>query len=281
MRSARSEATPGIPVRRMKFAFPESIDPVFVRGCPEESFIYLGVSLVLPHLEPYLIRTLRLASAQLDDPVLQDQIKRFNGQEGQHYRQHMAFNRATGMLDLPALQALDREIAADYERFSESRSLRFNLAYAEGFEAATAALGLMVFKAELFDEMDPDSADLLRWHVIEELEHRTVAFDVYERLVGDTRYRLRVALFAHRHLAGFALRAARALMDAHPELRSASGPHAPRPGRRRAFAKRLGWHFLPRLLGSYLPSYRPHGIPLPEGFHDLAARYSERAVGLS
>ncbi|MCB9766026.1 MAG: metal-dependent hydrolase [Alphaproteobacteria bacterium] len=265
-----------ITVRRMDFAIPPTLDPVFVRGCPEESFVYLGLSLVLPHLEPYLIRTMQAALRQIEDPLLAARVKQFCAQEGQHHRQHTALNQALGLLDIPALASLDAEIAADYRRFSEEESLQFNAAYAEGFEAATAALGVMAFKSALFDQMEPLSADLWRWHTVEELEHRTVAFDVYERLFGDRRYRLKTALFAHKHLTGFAVRAAKALLAAHPQR--LAGAH---PWRRWAFAVRLGRHFLPRLLDSYLPGYDPRAIPLPDGFSAQARRYTQLAVRTS
>lgn len=265
-----------IPVRRMHFKLPEALDPVIVPRCPEESFVYMGLSLLLPHLEPYLIRTMRAALRQVDDPELAAQVKQFCAQEGQHYRQHEALNRAAGLLDVPALVAINEEIAADYRRFSEERSLQFNLAYAEGFEAATAALGLAALRSGLFDRLDPVSAELWRWHTIEELEHRCVAFDAYERLFGDYRYRLRVGLFAHRHLAGISLRVARAMLAAHPERKVGA-----QPGRLWRFAYLLGRHFVPRLLASYLPSYNPAAIVLPEDFSSTARRYTERATRVS
>ena len=272
-----------IPVRKLDFRFPPSIDPVIMPGSPEESFFYMGLSAILPHLEPYLIRTMRsaLASGELRDAALEDQVKRFIGQEGQHYRQHIAFNRAAGLHDVAEVRALQREIGQTYRRYTKTRPLRFNLAYAEGFEAATTALGLAVFAIRLFDEMNPRPAEIWRWHLVEELEHRTVAFDVYERVAGDYAYRLGVSLFVHAQLTRFAIRVARAMLRASPELLEQFGGPAARRRRVRAFARKLGRHALPRILRSYRLRYSPHALTLPPELVALGRRFSAQAIKLS
>ncbi len=270
-----------ITVRKMDFELPEHIDPVLVPGRPEESFVYMGISLILPHLEPYLIRTMKVAGRELRDPALREQVRRFSAQEGQHYRQHIDYNRATGVLGVEAVKALDREIAEAFARYTKTRSLRFNLAYAEGFEAATSALGLAAFSIKLFDDLSPPSSELWRWHLVEELEHRTVAFDVYERLVGDYGYRLAVSLFVHWQLARFAVRVAGALLRADPALLTQLGGRAGRRRRILRFLRTLGRHALPRLLRTYLPTYSPHRLKIPAGVAELAHRYSAEALRTS
>ncbi len=90
-----------ITVRRMHFDFPDGIDPVVVEGQPEESYRLLGLSLLLPYLEPYLIRTMNEAKKRIDDPDLLKDLERFNAQEGQHYRQHRRLNEAVRMAGFP------------------------------------------------------------------------------------------------------------------------------------------------------------------------------------
>ena len=50
-----------ITVRRMPFEFDGDIDPLIVPGNPEQSFAMVAGSLLLPHLEPYLIRSMKAA----------------------------------------------------------------------------------------------------------------------------------------------------------------------------------------------------------------------------
>ena len=148
-----------ITVRRMGFEFPEEIDPVFMPGDPEESYATIGLSLLLPHLEPYLIRTMKVARKQIHDPDLLQDLERFSAQEGQHYREHMRFNAALRLRKFPGLAALEAELSEDYQRFSHERPLRFNLAYAEGFEALTTAFARFSFEERGLGELDSPVAD--------------------------------------------------------------------------------------------------------------------------
>jgi uncharacterized protein len=74
--------------------------------------------------------------------------------------------------------------------------LRFRLSVIAAVEQFTAVLGNWVLQAEALDHADPDPVmlDLLRWHGAEEVEHRAVAFDMYEHCGGEDpgRYARRV-----------------------------------------------------------------------------------------
>ena len=269
----------GITVRRMSFSFPAGLDPVLVPGQPEESYLNVGLSLLLPYLEPYLIRSMRAARKGVTDPALLAQLDLFNAQEGQHYRQHIRFNEAIRLTGFERLSALEAELAADYERYTATRSLRWNLAYAEGFEALTSALARFSIETGMTDRMHPEARELFTWHLVEELEHRTVAFDVYDHLYGGYFYRLGVGLFAQWHLNRFVRRVAESMLAADPEgFRRTYG------GRRAAWARlwplvrRSLRTLVPRILATYLPWYTPHAIPMPEAARALAEHYTEVAA---
>jgi hypothetical protein len=44
-----------ITVRQMPFEFPDEIDPVFIGGDQKQSFGFIAGSMLLAHLEPYLV----------------------------------------------------------------------------------------------------------------------------------------------------------------------------------------------------------------------------------
>jgi uncharacterized protein len=268
-----------ITARRIDFNLPARLDPIVLPGRPEESYVFVGISLLLPYLEPYLIRTMRAARARITDPALIADLDLFNAQEGQHYRQHIRFNEAIRPAGLELLTALEAELSADYLRFTRTCSLRFNLAYAEGFEAFTTAIARFSLETRQFDDVHPAARDLFQWHLIEELEHRTVAFDVYDHVCGGYFYRFTVRLFAQWHLNQFALRAAGAMKNADREaFRKKYG------GRREARAS-VGpflWlaarKLLPKVLATYLPWDTPHSIAMPEEARELAAPCTEMAL---
>ena len=55
-----------MPVRIMDF----EIDPQLVRDALPEVFPAYGISMTLPYLEPYLVRTMRAALKHCTDPVV-------------------------------------------------------------------------------------------------------------------------------------------------------------------------------------------------------------------
>ena len=74
--------------------------------------------------------------------------------------------------------------------------------YAEGFEAMTCAMALTsIAEAEAGrGSISPGPwGQLWAWHLAEEIEHRTVAFDLYEHLEGSYPYRVAGLLRAQAH----------------------------------------------------------------------------------
>ena len=90
-----------MPVRIMDF----EIDPVVVRDALPEVFPAYGISMTLPYLEPYLVRTMKEALDQCTDPVVAQEVRQFIGQEAQHYRQQDDQQRV-----FDAMQALDPDL---------------------------------------------------------------------------------------------------------------------------------------------------------------------------
>ncbi len=58
------------------------------------------------------------------------------------------------------------------------------------FEHFTALLGGYILRhPEVLSTLDDDAVKLWVWHAIEEIEHRAVAFDVYQHVYGDDKIR--------------------------------------------------------------------------------------------
>jgi predicted metal-dependent hydrolase len=141
-----------------------------------------------------------------------------------------------------------------------------------GIEHITAFLGQWILDARALDRAgaDPTMLDLLRWHGSEEVEHRSVAFDLYRHL--DTRYLPRVRLFALA--APFFLwlwvRGVRFLMAGDPAL---GGRIRPRWRDLRRTSRRgltPGYLETLRLL---LPYFRPSYHPSQHGSTSQAVAY--------
>lgn len=270
-----------ITVRQMAFEFPEEVDPVFIEGDPEQSFRMIAASLLLPYLEPYLIRTMKAAKARVTDPQLLDDLKRFSAQEGQHYRAHMKFNEAIRLAGFPRLVELEHELEADYRRFTSDRSLRFNLAYAEGFEALTMNAIKFIMEHQGFDDPQMPIMQMWEWHFVEELEHRNVAFDVYDHVCGGYWYRLAAGIYAQWHFTRWIRKVARYMLEVSPPpSRSASQARAhkqtARAGRRLALR-----HLLPNIIRIYLPGYTPRALEVSPAMQRIADKYTAMATSTS
>src|SRR5690606_26785251 len=142
-----------------------------------------AASLIPAYVEPYLLKVMKIAQGKIDPgkTKLLEDLDIFCKQEMQHCKNHLVFNKVLRDQGYEGLKPFEDKIRGDYDRFLKTRSLRFNLAYCEGFESMSASACEAWF--EDYDDMlegaDPAAADLWRWHLAEEFEHRTVCSDVY------------------------------------------------------------------------------------------------------
>ena len=99
----------------------------------------------------------------------------------------------------PRLAELEAEVEALFLRWSAEKPLRFNLAYGEGFESMTCAGARAQIQVDMFGYMKEPIRGLMYWHIMEEIEHRTVCFDVYEKIGPGYLYRTAMSLWFQRH----------------------------------------------------------------------------------
>lgn len=188
-----------------------AVDPHWSRN-HELAQHYNAASIVPSHIEPYLVRVMIKALPEIAarNPGLARDIEIFNKQEVEHCKRHNLFNRMLRDKGYPGLAGFEKQLAAEYKDWLEKRSLRFNLAYSEGFEAIGSSNAETFFQVLplLERSADPQALELWKWHLAEEFEHRHVAFEVYRTLYGcglfrGYFYRCYGYLYAYRHLTRF------------------------------------------------------------------------------
>jgi len=188
-------------LRRMPFEYTPGADAHWNGNKPEFSQIVNSASMAMPYLEPYLIRSMREARPKISDPKLQHELDQYVFQEAQHYQQHRKYNDSISA-NYTCAKFIEERLAADYKKLERDKSLRFNLAYAEGFESMALAIGHMLIEDRdyLFGDADSTVASLILWHFIEEIEHKNVAFDVFEHLYGSYFWRMVGLVYASGHI---------------------------------------------------------------------------------
>jgi predicted metal-dependent hydrolase len=257
-----------ITVRKIRFQFDEPIDFDVSDETLAGMLPTLALSMTMPYLEPYLIRTMKVAMRQIRDPILAEDAKRFSQQEGHHFRNHANFNnQIRSQFDdatAAALRATEEDLEADYQRFTKGKLLRWNLAYAEGFEAMTCAAALAMAEHGALDGGMMPGGEIWAWHMAEEIEHRTVAFGVFDHLVGSYFYRIWFGTLAQRHYLSYINRFAKCM---------AAGLGR-NPGRPFSPMHRAA---LRRYLRTLSPWYDPAKIEIPARVGTLLDRYSEMA----
>ncbi len=118
-------------------------------------------------------------------PELAAQAAAFVTQEAIHTREHIAFNRqvADHGYDVAALEERTRQRLA----IARSRPHRIQLAVTIALEHFTAILAhALLTNPHYLDGADASAKALWRWHAIEEIEHKAVAFDTFMAMHAKT-----------------------------------------------------------------------------------------------
>lgn len=259
-----------ITVRRSPFEFPEDVAAHWIPHNPEFSQMVNGASLTMPYLEPFLMRTLREALRQVDDPVLQEQGAAFIAQEGQHFQTHRRFNEMIKRKGYPELAEIEARMEANYARL-EQRSMRTRLAYTAGFEAMTLGVTkwLVTERVRLFSGADSRVASFVLWHMVEETEHKLVAFDIYQAVCGQYFFRALGVLHGALDVIRFSMQGYQALLRKDGLWKQ---------WRSRLRLARELWKFVrhagPYLLRATFPGHDPRQEPDPQWALDWIAGHA-------
>lgn len=185
---------PPINVRKMSFPFGDIKNKYFYNNNAIISTLFAYMSASFPGGEKGFIDSIRFYETEINDPDLKKRVKGFIGQEGHHSHQHRKANKALANAGLAA----DKVEASHAERVEKDRQQwdpRNFLAYTVGMEHFTAIIAEYALKnPEVLEPLSQSVRDLILWHAVEEIEHKSVAFEVYESCVGGkTRLNLMMA----------------------------------------------------------------------------------------
>ena len=187
--------SPIIPIRHMKFDFdPKLLDPKFYMNAELASAYFASLSIFLTRGEDLVIDTARYHRDFITDPLLKQRVTSLIGQEAIHSKMHEELNDAFLELDLTV--KLFRFLAGyvfeyGFERLPQPMKLSL-MAAIEHFTAVLAEY-MMNHEEIFFRSQDEKQRAIWMWHMLEESEHKDIAFDVYQTLSNN--YALRIAGF--------------------------------------------------------------------------------------
>jgi hypothetical protein len=152
-----------------------------------------GMSITFPAGEKFFIDSVRHFADDVTDPILKGHIKGFCGQEGFHRREHQRYNEALCGARGYDLNDLEGKLTKRLIWAQKNLSPMQNLAITVAIEHFTAVLAELLLRPEsVMNKADPAMRNLWRWHAAEEMEHKSVAFDVYRAVGGSEKLRLAV-----------------------------------------------------------------------------------------
>ncbi|MFL6733147.1 MAG: metal-dependent hydrolase [Sphingomicrobium sp.] len=152
-------------------------------GSVEATAIFNALSATFPKGEAFFVESVRAFRSGVP-PRLAAEIKAFTTQEAVHSREHLAFNRVASDAGYD-LSALERKVD-DRLALLRGKPKIASLAATMALEHFTA-----MFAHELLADprhlegADKEIAELWRWHAVEEIEHKGVAYDTWLQATAD------------------------------------------------------------------------------------------------
>ncbi|MGH8491811.1 MAG: metal-dependent hydrolase [Moraxellaceae bacterium] len=181
-----ADGNPAVPIRHMDFGFDKApLNPHFYDDNAFASAFFMAFSAVIPQGERFFIEAVRHYRKRIHDPELQARVTGFIGQEAMHGKEHDAANNAYSRMGYPVMR-LDRLTRDGLRRLSKVLPKPARLSVTVALEHYTAIISEYVLgHADVHEKFDRQTADFVLWHMMEETEHKAVAYDVYERHVGS------------------------------------------------------------------------------------------------
>ncbi len=270
-----SAAARPIIVRKPGFEFGDAIPRWWFLNNPVVTHVANGLHLVFPEGERFFIRSVNHYLDKIDDPDLVQRAKCFFAQESRHGLEHQ---HSFEMLERQGfdVQGFLRPYRQRWMPAIERRSpaiLRLSVTVA--LEHLTATMGESALQEDYLQAAHPDMRALLQWHAAEEIEHKSVAFDVMKHVNPSYILRIFGMVLAVLGLLTFWGIAARHILKQEQGLASADKrryrkqARAWRGGHTRQLIRRAFWEYL-----------RPDFHPDNNDNYALAQSYFEH-VGMS
>ena len=158
------------------------------------------INMILPAGEFWFCRLYNKVLPQITDEKLKEDVRAFIRQEAMHAQAHNSANKEYLTVrnidvdrNLKLMDLLFTKVLADKPLTFipvpgplEHQWDLFRLGIIATVEHMTCVLGKYVLYNKKWEELGADTnmLDLVKWHGAEEIEHRTVAFDLYRHLGG-------------------------------------------------------------------------------------------------
>lgn len=151
-------------------------------GDPFKTRLFDALSLVFPEGEKFFITSVREYRDEITDPKLAQEVRDFTYQEGQHSMVHRRYNEVLSAQGVD-VAGVDKRFQRVFSMLKNNFPRWFPLASTSAIEHFTATFSHAYLEmAHEFTDMDERVRSIYAWHCVEEFEHKSVAFDVLEKV---------------------------------------------------------------------------------------------------
>ena len=268
-------ASVNIPPRRMDFEFDGTTPRYWYDNDAFLSLYWIMLSSLFPEGEQFFVDSVRHYRDRITDPVLKAQVAGFIGQEAMHTKEHQTVNAAMTRMGIDA-ERIDRELKPILGFVRKITTKRMQLAATCALEHFTATIAEQLLRDPSHQAKgEPEVMGLWLWHALEENEHKTVAYDVYQKVGGNYAERVVVMGAATAIFLGLTtwwhgqlLAKEGKLFDVRNNLKSATYLW----GRKGLFT---------RLIPQYLDYYKPGFHPNDHDTRALLDEWREKLFGVN
>ena len=178
-------------VRNIEFDLNKLLSKDWLDNDPFKTAFFNALSMSFPAGERFFIDSVRHFRDKVKDPKLKQEISRFIGQEAMHSREHKKYNQMLCEARGYSQRTMEGRTEAAVRLGEKKLSREGQLAMTCGVEHLTAILADKILKGWMLCNVEPKIRSLWEWHAAEELEHKSVAFDVYMDIGGNYKARKR------------------------------------------------------------------------------------------
>ncbi len=184
--------------RNMNFELEKSLASDWADNDPFLTAVFNAMSMSFPSGERNFIDSVRHYQDRITDEKLLNDVKGFYKQEGIHSREHRKYNKILCEQRGYDYDDLESVFLKSIEKGNNDPRItpRVILASTVSVEHFTASFGESLLEGRILKNIDGPIGELWQWHALEELEHKSVAFDVYEHIGGSHEMRTRVMRLA-------------------------------------------------------------------------------------
>jgi len=152
---------------------------------PFKTHLMNAFSSQFPEGEKFFVDSVMNFKSEIQDETLLQDMKIFSHQEHWHSFAHKQYNIWLDKIGVPVKQ-VEQHTYDTYRLIKEKDSQRACLGTTMCLEHLTTIVSeFLLSHPEVQRQMHPHFLKLWKWHSIEELEHKSIAIDVYRRVGGN------------------------------------------------------------------------------------------------